>query len=110
MTEARQPPRRRNAGAAVLERPRSRADAQPLITGAMHRIEQPRHQGQPLALAFVVMIKDVLDTLSPHIRRIPDNQPGLKAARQHVYRDRSVRSSVAALALPTETCAGSTTW
>ena len=43
-----------------LQRPRSRSDAEPLKVAAVHRIEQPRHQGQPLALAFVVMIKNVL--------------------------------------------------
>jgi hypothetical protein len=36
-------------------RPASQADREPV-----HRIEQPRHQRQPLALAFLVMIKDVL--------------------------------------------------
>jgi hypothetical protein len=39
---------------------------------AMHRIEQPRHQSQPLALAFIVMIKDVLwHTAASH----PSNRP-----------------------------------
>jgi hypothetical protein len=45
---------------ANFERPRSRTGAQPLNVAAVHRIEQPRHQRQPLALAFLVMIKDVL--------------------------------------------------
>jgi len=45
--------------AANLKRARTRPGAEPLKVAAVHRIEQPRHRGQPLALAFAVMIKDV---------------------------------------------------
>ena len=55
-----QPGRHRAVATANFERPRSGPDAQPLNVAAVHRIEQPRHQRQPLALALLVMIKDVL--------------------------------------------------
>jgi hypothetical protein len=46
--------------AADFERARARPDAQPLNMAAVHRIEQPRHQGEPFTLAFLVMIENVL--------------------------------------------------
>ena len=39
---------------------RAPAQAQLLKVAAVHRIEQPRHQRQPLALAFLAVIEDVL--------------------------------------------------
>jgi len=55
-----QPGRHGAVATANFERPRSGPDPQPLNVPAVHRIEQPRHQRQPLALARLVMIKDVL--------------------------------------------------
>ena len=55
-----QPSRYGAVTAANFERPSSRSGAEPLKVAAVHRIEQPRHEGQSLALAFLVMIKDVL--------------------------------------------------
>ena len=55
-----QPGRHGAVTAANFERPRPWPDAQPLNEAPVHRIEQPRHQCQPLPLAFLVMIKNVL--------------------------------------------------
>jgi hypothetical protein len=55
-----QPGRHGGVTAASLERARSRPEAQPLNVAAVHRIEQPRHQRQPLPLTFLMMIKNVL--------------------------------------------------
>ena len=60
-----QPGRHRSVTTANFERMRPRPDAQPLNVAAVHRIEQPRHQCEPLALAFLVMIKDVFWHASP---------------------------------------------
>jgi hypothetical protein len=50
---------------ANFERPRSGTDTQPLNAAAVHRIKQPRHQGQPLPLARQVMIKNVIRHAGP---------------------------------------------
>jgi hypothetical protein len=50
---------------ANFERPRSGTDTQPLNAAAVHRIKQPRHQGQPLPLARQVMIKNVIRHARP---------------------------------------------
>lgn len=54
-----QPGGHRAVAAADFERPRSRPDVQPLDVAVVHGVEQPRHQLQPLPLAFQVMIKDL---------------------------------------------------
>src|SRR6202012_4878248 len=48
-----------------FERTRPRPDTQPLNVTAVHRIEQPRHQCEPLTLAFLMMIKDVFRHAPP---------------------------------------------
>ena len=77
-----QPGRHGAVTAANFERPRPRPGTQPLKVAAVHRIEQPRHQRQPLALAFLVMIKDVLWHAAPGRLRPNDSRSAdPKAAR-----------------------------
>jgi hypothetical protein len=59
------PGRHGPVAAANLERSCTWSDARPLDVAAVHRIEQLRHECQPQALAFLMMIKNVLWHTSP---------------------------------------------
>ena len=56
----REPGGDRAVAAANLERPSARTHAERLDVPAVHRVEQPRHQGQPRALTFELVVQDVL--------------------------------------------------